>query len=562
MAGFADIVFVDGWIFSAPQDVPVRADVAVADGRIMAVGPAEEIAALVGEHTDVVPLTGRLLLPGFQDAHIHPVAGGIEMLQCDLSGAQDAGDCLRLIADYARSHPDAEWIIGGGWSMEFFPGGTPTRDLLDAVISDRPVALMNRDHHGMWVNSRALGLAGVTAETPDPADGRIERTRAGEPSGTLHEGAMDLVLRFAPCATGDLADRGLMRAQEYLHSFGVTSWQDALLGHGLGMADATMIYLDAVDRGKLTMRTTAAIWWERDRGLEQLPEIIDRRARIRDADPSGQFRAPSVKIMVDGVPENFTAAMSQPYRDTHGHITENLGLSFIDPEDLKRCVTALDAAGFQVHFHALGDRAVSESLDAIEAAREANGDLGNRHHLAHLQVVGISDLPRFAELGTIANMQMLWAAHARQLDELNVPFLAPELIERYYPFGDLARARAQLCAGSDWPVSSPDPIAAIHVGVNRISAGSAEQPLGEKQQLSLAAAVTAYTWGSAVVNGQEHESGKIAVGYLADLAVLDRNFFDLPAEDIHLTSVLRTYSAGSLVYRRGDESPEVSTDHQ
>ncbi|SDK90373.1 hypothetical protein SAMN05216282_11749 [Cryobacterium psychrotolerans] len=562
MAGVADIVFVDGWIFSAPQDAPVRADVAVADGRIMAVGAAEDIAALVGENTDVVPLTGRLLLPGFQDAHIHPVAGGIELLQCDLTGAKDAEDCLRLIADYARAHPHAEWIMGAGWSMEFFAGGTPTRDLLDAVIPGRPVALMNRDHHGMWVNSRALGLAGVTAETPDPIDGRIERTQGGEPSGTLHEGAMDLVGRFAPSATGDLADRGLLRAQEYLHSFGVTSWQDALLGSGLGMEDSTMTYLDAVARGELTMRTVAAIWWERGRGLEQLPEIIDRRARIRDADPSGHFRASAVKIMVDGVPENFTAAMSQPYRDAHGDVTENLGLSFIDPEDLKVCVTALDAAGFQVHFHALGDRAVSESLDAIEAAREANGDLGNRHHLAHLQVVGMRDIPRFAELGTIANMQMLWAAHARQLDELNVPFLAPELVERYYPFGDLARARAQLCAGSDWPVSSPDPIAAIHVGVNRISEGSVERPLGEQQQLSLAAAVTAYTWGSAVVNRQEHETGKIAVGYLADLAVLDRNFFDLPAEDIHLTSVLRTYSAGSLVYRRGDESPDVFTGHQ
>lgn len=562
MSTFADSVLVDGWIFTAGSDLPVLADIAISGERILAVRDAGGLTDLIGPNTAVHSASGELIVPGFQDAHIHPVFGGTELLQCDLTAATSAEDCYRLIEQYCTDRPEPEWIVGAGWSMEFFPGGTPTREALDAVTDGRPAAILNRDHHGMWVNSRALELAGITSETPDPVDGRIERDATGAPSGTLHEGASSAITDLLPEVSDELAALGLRRAQSYLHELGVTAWQDAMLGTGLGMKDATDTYLAALAAGELTMRVVGAMWWERDGGIEQVESLIARRDRIAAADPTGRFRASSVKIMVDGVAENFTAALSEPYRDSAGHITENSGLSFIPPRDLKHYVTALDDAGFQVHFHALGDRAVTEALDAVEAARDANGDRGNRHHLAHLQVVSATDAPRFAQLGAVANLQMLWAMHEEQLDELTIPFIEPELADRLYPFGNLAESGATLAAGSDWPVSTPDPLAAIHIGVNRTVDPATAAPLGGvEQRLTLAEAIIAYTWGSAFVNGLESETGRIEAGYLADLVVIDRNLFDFPTEEIDQAQVRLTLSGGRIVYDRdqpGTDQP--STD--
>jgi len=558
VSAFADSVLVDGWIYSAGMERPVLADIAIAGERIMAVRDAGELAELIGPDTTVHSAAGELIVPGFQDAHIHPVFGGTELLQCDLTAATSAEDCYRLIAQYCAERPEPEWIIGAGWSMEFFPGGTPTREALDAVTDGRPAAILNRDHHGIWVNSKALELAAITRETPDPVDGRIERDATGHPSGTLHEGASDAVTALLPEVSDELAAHGLRRAQAYLHELGVTAWQDAMLGNGLGMKDATNTYFDALAAGELTMRVVGALWWERDGGLEQIDSLIARRDRIAAADPTGRFRASSVKIMVDGVAENFTAALSAPYRDDAGHVTENSGLSFIPAEDLKRYVTALDDAGFQVHFHALGDRAVSEALNAIEAARDAHGDRGNRHHLAHLQVVASADIPRFAKLGAIANLQMLWAMHEEQLDELTIPFLQPSLVDRLYPFGELAESGVTLAAGSDWPVSTPDPLAAIHIGVNRTMDQKITPALGGvEQRLTLADAITAYTWGSALVNGLDQDTGRLDAGYLADLVVIDRNLFDFPTVEIGDAAVRLTISGGKIVYDR--DNPATST---
>lgn len=563
MSSFADSVLIDGWIYSAGMERPALADVAIAGERIMAVRDPGELADLIGPGTAVRSAAGELILPGFQDAHIHPVFGGTELLQCDLTEATSAEECYRLIAHYCAARPEPEWIIGAGWSMEFFPGGTPTREALDAATDGRPAAILNRDHHGVWVNSRALELAGITRDTPDPADGRIERDASGHPAGTLHEGASDAVTALLPEVTDELAALGLRRAQAYLHELGVTAWQDAMLGNGLGMKDATDTYLGALAAGELTMRVVGALWWERDGGLEQIESLVARRDRIAAADPTGRFRASSVKIMVDGVAENFTAALSAPYRDATGHVTENSGLSFIPPKDLKRFVTALDDAGFQVHFHALGDRAVSEALNAITAARAANGDRGNRHHLAHLEVVSPRDIPRFAQLGAIANLQMLWAMHEEQLDELTIPFLEPNLVDRLYPFGELAESGATLAAGSDWPVSTPDPIAAIHIGVNRTLDPAVVPALGRvEQRLTLADAITAYTWGSALVNGLDRDTGRIAAGYLADLVVIDRNLFAFPTVEIDRARVRLTLSGGKVVYDRDRPTTSLpATDH-
>jgi predicted amidohydrolase YtcJ len=470
--------------------------------------------------------------------------GGVELGQCDLTGTIDPAEYEGRILAYAKGCPDSAWIVGGGWSMESFPGGVPTRGLLDRITGGRPVYLANRDHHAAWVNTRALELAGITAATPDPADGRIDREADGSPAGALQEGAMALVAAQVPAATP--ADRlaGLLRGQRLLHSLGVTAWQDAMLCATNGYPDLSDAYLTAATDGTLVSAVTGALWWDRERGADQLGELVAKRERFS----VGRLRSGTVKIMLDGVAENFTAAMTSPYTDGHGHPTGNSGLSFIDPGALREYVTALDALDFQVHFHALGDRAVREALDAVAAARAANGHRGTRHHLAHLQVVHADDVARFAALGATANIQALWATHEPQMDELTIPFLDPALAGRQYPFGDLHRAGARLAAGSDWPVSSPDPIQGIHVAVNRALPGSAEEAFLPGQALSLRTALDAYTKGSAFVSHRD-DSGRLAVGCVADLVVLDRDPFAGPAAEIGATKVALTYVGGKPVYQ-------------
>ena len=568
----ADVIFAGGAIYTAdgtgrrvvrataPDGSPATA-VAVAGGRIAAVGGAGDgdIQALRGQRTEVVDLRGRALLPGFQDAHVHPAFAGVTMLGCNLIGVASLAEALDRIAGYARANPDRAWIAGSGWRMEWFARGTPDRHTLDRVTQGRPAYLSNRDGHGAWVSTRALELAGLDARTPDPADGRIEREPDGFPQGTLHEGAANLVGRLLPPLTVSERLAGLLLAQQHLHARGVTAWQDAIVGEYLGSEDPLPVYLAAATSGQLTARVQGALWWDRARGAEQLPDLFSRRERAAAlAGPGGsaaadgpRFRVRTVKIMQDGVAENFTAGMIEPYRDPVGCHDHGSGLSYVDPAALPGYVTRLDAAGFQVHFHAIGDRAVREALDAITAARAANGASSHRHHIAHLQVVHPGDVPRFAALGVTANMQGLWAAHEPQLDQLTIPFLGPERARHQYVFGDLLRAGARLAAGSDWAVSSANPLRAIHVAVNRSlpgATGEQAEPFLPAQRLELAEALAAYTAGSAYVNHLDSETGTIERGKLADLVVLDRDPFEHPAGEIAATTVAATYVQGELVY--------------
>ena len=546
----ADVVFSGGQIFEGTNAPPRRAAVAVSGGRIEQVGDDAQIRDLIDHRTEVIDIGDGLLAPGFIDAHVHPVYAGTAMLQCELHGLITADECVAKVADYSAANPDVEWILGGGWSMEGFPGGTPTRRLLDAVVPDRPVFLPNRDGHGAWANTKALELAGIDANTPDPADGRIERDADGGPSGCLHEGAMALVSELVPSPTEDDYDRALDIAQNYLLSLGITGWQDAIVGEVNGRPDPLDAYLRAANDGRLKARVVGALWWDRNRGAEQIDGLVERRARS----VAGRFGATSVKIMQDGILENFTGAMLSPYLDACGDHTTNSGISFVDPEALKANVTALDALGFQVHFHAIGDRAVREALDAIEVARNTNGDSDLRHHIAHIQVVHPDDVPRFASLDVTANMQPLWACHEPQMNELTIPFLGEPRWRTQYPFGALARAGARLCGGSDWSVSSPDVLWGSHVAVNRVAPPDADEgdaaadPFLPDERLDLVTALTAYTRGSAHVNHKDDVSGTIEPGKFADFALLDRNPFDGPTEHIHAARVSGTWVEGERVF--------------
>ena len=547
----ADVIFVGGRYFTGLGRPPEEGAVAVADGRIVAVGNDSDVRALAGPDTEVVGIDGGLLTPGFQDSHVHPVYGGTQMSQCDLHDVVTSDESVATVAAYANAHPDLPWVLGGGWSMEAFPGGTPTKELLDGVVPDRPVFLPNRDGHSGWVNSAALKAAGMNRDTPDPGDGRIERDPDGEPRGCLHEGAQSLVSDLVPPPSDAEYDRALDVAQQYLFSLGITGWQDAIVGEVNGRPDNLDAYLRGARDGRLKARVVGALWWDRGRGLEQVPELVERRA----AGQAGRFRATSVKIMQDGVAENFTAAMTSPYLDACGCQTQNDGLSFVDPTLLDDAVVALDAEGFQVHFHALGDRAVREALDAIEAARKTNGMNDLRHHLAHLQVVHPDDIPRFAQLGAAANMQPLWACHEPQMDELRIPFLGEPRWRWQYPFGALERAGARLVAGSDWSVSSPDVMWGAHVAVTRMPPPDGDDHSGKdvflpEQALSLESVLTAYTQGTAWVNHLDDVTGTLEVGKLADLTLLERDPFAGDPSEIGATKVSQTFIEGERVYAR------------
>ncbi len=506
------------------------------DGRIAAVGTSEELDALAGADANVLELEGRTVLPGFQDAHCHPADGGVELARCTLNDAHTREACLAAITAYAAAHPELDWIVGSGWSIDSFEHGTPPREDLDAILPERPAFFENRDGHGAWVNSRALALARVTGETPDPSGGRIERDAAGWPQGTLHEHAMDLVRDLIPRTTQEEWEAGVLRAQAEYHRVGITAWQDASIYDPLQLA----AYRAVAERGELTMRVEGNLLWERERGEGQVEELVELRA----AGTAGRLRVRGAKIFADGVLENFTGALLEPYVGTDNH-----GISMLSAEELERAVVLLDGHGFQVHVHTIGDRAVRDALDAVEAAARKNGRRDARHHFAHLQLVHPDDLPRFAELGVVANVSPLWACHSGYVDELTTPFIGPERSARMYPFGSLLRAGARLAFGSDWMVSTQDPLPQLEVAVTRIYPETRDwAPLLPEEALDLPTALATFTAGSAYVNFLDDETGTLEPGKLADLVVLDRDVFDPGAGPIGDARVLLTLVEGEPVY--------------
>ena len=365
----ADLVIRGAAVTTVDPARPTAAAVAVRGGRIAAVGSDADVAGLIGARTRVVEGRGRTVLPGFQDAHVHPPSSGLDELLCDVREPTgelplERAALVDRIRTYAAAHPDAPWILGSGWYMGDFPNGTPHRRDLDVAVGGRPAYLPNRDGHSAWVSTRALELAGIGPGTPDPPLGRIERDSDGTPSGVVHEAAMDFVEGFIPPATQADFEAGLLRAQAKLHALGVTSWQDAIVGPVEHAA-----YLAVAGRGALTARVVGAQWWEADWDERAVDGLLERRT----AGTIGRYRAGSVKVMVDGVLETFTGAMLEPYLPADGGPADRTGILFLDPDRLRGVTRRLDAAGFQVHFHAIGDRAVREALDAVEAARAANG---------------------------------------------------------------------------------------------------------------------------------------------------------------------------------------------
>ncbi len=552
----ADLVLVNGKVRTPAHPSGFAQALAVRDGAIVAVGDDEEIRELTGRRTRVIDLGGRLALPAFGDAHVHAVAGGLESLRCNLLGLRTRHETLDAVAAYCAGLAPGAWVLGGGWTMAAFPGGLPTAADLDAVTGGRPAFLPNRDHHSAWVNAAALAIARVDAGTQDPPDGRIERDSLGHPAGTLHDGAMRLVAEHVPPASEAELTAGLLAAQAHLHSLGITRFQDACVGAAgeLGIPDVFDTYRRAATDGLLSSQVVGALWWDRHRGLGQIDDLLARRERAA----SGPFRATTVKLMLDGVCETFTAAMSAPYLDGHGHPTGDGGSLFIEPEILASAVRRLAAEGFQLHFHAIGDRAVTVALDVLEAL-PAGPRRAARHHVAHLQFIRPADTGRFAALDVVANFQPLWACAEPQMDELTLPFVGQERAGWQYQIAALARRGARIAFGSDWPISSADPLQEMHVAVNRVLSsrlGAAGEPAREipfmpEQAIGVDAALDAFISGVAWVNHEETVTGTLVPGMRADVAVFDQDLFAIPAGEIGDASVELTISGGAVVHGDG-----------
>jgi predicted amidohydrolase YtcJ len=543
----ADLVFHNGAVYRGDGQWD-RGPVAVSDGRIVAIGA--DAADLISTAVRVIDLAGGSLLPGFQDSHVHPLLGGAALLGIDLSPVHSHSEYLNLIEQYALAHRDEAVLQGAGWYGDLYPGGFPHRRDLDAVVTERPLILTSHDAHGMWVNSAALDAAGIDSETADPAGGRILRDDSGAPTGVLLDTAMGLLGDLMPAHDEAYLRQAMLAAQKRLHSVGITAWQDAMVGQTDLGQDPFPVYEELIGEGLLTARVVAALWWDRDRGVEQIDELVRRRA-LAEGLPG--ITAATVKIMQDGMIENQTAAMLAPYAAT---LPEDRGPSMIDPAVLTEATIRLDALGFSIHFHAVGDRAVRECLDAVEAARQANGRTPGRHQIAHLDIIDEADIARFRELDVAANVQMLWARRDTEIVERKLPLLGSDRERFHFPFASLEQAGARLAAGSDWPVSDPNPLWAIHTGVHRTAPAedvhargdeALTVPLEPVEALSFQTALDAYTLGSAWVNGLDGFTGAIRTGFAADLVWLD---VDISAgNQLGSAGVKETFVNGATVWR-------------
>jgi len=534
----ADTVLINGGIYTVDEKRSWAEAAAILDGVIIAVGTNDEIDALTGPATITIDLSGQMALPGFHDAHVHPTMGGYALLGCSLETESSVDDIISKVTTCVEQGTDG-WLEGHAFDLSLFGQNGPDKDLLDQISTERPIILWASDGHNAWANSRALEMAGITAETIDPALGVIERDPFGEPSGTLRETAQELVRAVMPSPTHESNIEALSEGIRHLNSLGITSFIDAWVGQ-----EDYQSYQAIDQAGELTARVVTSLTYESGFAKHSGDEF-EKVLTGRNAFESERLNHDSIKLFLDGVLEGETAALLEPYIGKHG----DRGELILDPEQLTASVTRFDAMGLQVHMHAIGDRAVQAGLDAIEAAREQNGASDNRHHISHLQMIHIDDIERFASLNTAANFQSLWAEPDDWIMELNLPVLGEERVQGMYPIASVERSGGRIVGGSDWNVSSADPLAAMEVAVRRQDPMEEAGPiLNERERVSLSTMIDAYTINAAWLMHHENMTGSIELGKRADIVILDRQLFEIPATELSDTRVLMTLLDGESVY--------------
>ncbi len=522
---------------------------AVSGGEIVAVGDAGTISERVGDTTVVMDLIGNTVLPGFQDMHVHPLFGGMmysgaDNTNCKIAQGSSKEALIEALRQCIARVTDSEWVTGGQWDASAL-GETPNRSMIDAVAPDTPVLISDTSGHSAWANSRALNIAGVDSNTPNPEGGIIERDADGEPTGILRETAIGLVRAHVPPPSDTVLRESLEWSLRTMLSYGITSFSEAATGFVAGSSREAELYAKLADEGILKQRVRLCLnWTPSDEGAGV---IENRKLYERD-----RLALDCVKIFLDGVPtDSHTAAMLEPYAATVAERDDDAsryGLMLLEQSVTNEAVTRFDKEGLTVKFHAAGDAAVRSGLDAIAAAREANGMSSLRHNVGHCTFIAKDDLLRANVLNATFELSpYLWSPSPINDDITKA--IGPERIARAWPFREVIDAGALVVAGSDWAVvPSVNPWLAIEALVTREEPGGSDRSFGKPQAVGIDEAIDLFTVNSAKHMGTGNQLGQIKPGLFADLIVIDQNPFEVPATDLHRTKVLMTYINGERVF--------------
>ncbi len=536
--GPADLVIFNGKVYPG-HGIGFAEAVAVRGNTVLRVGTNQQIKSLAGSATKLIDARGGSVLPGLNDSHLHVISGGLTLQQALLGDATSIEALKTIIRQFAAAHPDRPWVLGRGWTYTAVPGGLPTHQQLDEVVSDRPAVMVAYDGHTAWVNSRALKLAGITGTTPDPDGGVIVKDpKTGEPTGVLKENAQGLVRKLVPAWTRDDRLNAVRAAVAMAHKFGVTSVQNA------GSSSEDISLLDTLRKsGELRLRVYSAMSVEpgfTEADADQIQQVW----KTYGDDPL--LKTGAAKLFVDGVIESHTAVMLAPYANK-----PIKGDPLWKAAEFERVITLLDKRGWQVWVHAIGDGGVRMTLDAYEHAAAANPApaRGRRHRIEHIETIDAADIPRFATLNVIASQQPFHGTP--DLLGVWIPNIGHERASRGWAYGSILKTGGHVAFGSDWAVVSMDPRIGIHTAVNRTSLDG--KPAGgwrPEQKIPLAAAIDGYTSGAAYASFDERRKGTLAPGMLADLVILSTDIFATPPERFLDTKVETTVFDGKVVYTR------------
>ncbi|MGB8814023.1 MAG: amidohydrolase [Paracoccaceae bacterium] len=533
-----DLILINANIRTMDPSLPHVPALAIGGGRLLALGTSAEMQAMAGPDTRVIDAGGRLVLPGLQDAHVHLMDGGTDLIaSAALWDVTSVATLQARLRDHA-ARVDMPLVMGAGWQAGFFGDDNLTAAVLDAVVPDRPCIVFDSSYHNACINTVAMRLAGVARGVADPLNGHFVLDVAGNPTGMLHEDAIYWVRPKLPPITDATYLNGLRAGQAHANRHGITGVLDPHI------KDQHLAAYGALARaGDLTLRVSgAAATYPEDTAAS----VIARLSRVRTAHPGPDFWVQSAKFFFDGVLENRTGVMIEPYADARGG---NAALMYA-PEKIAELFTALDAARFQIHVHVIGDGAVRAALDGFAAARAANGSWPARHQLAHLQMMHQDDFARLGRLGVTANIQPLWAQWDPGVPDPTLAMVGEARAPLVYAFRQMLDAGARYCLSSDWPVTTLNPFEIIETAVTRQPPGNANcAPFFAAERLTVAEAVLGYTAHAAETCWRGDFTGRLLPGFSADLVVLDRDILTCAPYDIGKTQVLLTLFKGREVYR-------------